>query len=79
MLNAVDVETGVVEVQLQVVQLLRHLSRTTLQAGVERILEVRLDWVTGGKRQSRRHPRLLDQLGPGPGRLHPELVGRHPS
>ena len=45
-LRAVDVETGVVEVQLQGSCSSCAISSTTLQAGVERILKERLDWVT---------------------------------
>jgi Fe-S cluster biogenesis protein NfuA len=45
-LRAVDVETGEVEVQLQGACSSCAVSSTTLQAGVERILKDRLDWVT---------------------------------
>lgn len=45
-LRAVDVETGEVEVQLQGACSSCAISSTTLQAGVERILRDRLDWVT---------------------------------
>lgn len=45
MLSA-DVESGVVEVQLQGSCSSCAISSTTLQAGVERILKERLDWVT---------------------------------
>ena len=51
----VDVETGVVEVQLQGSCSSCAISSSTLQAGVERILRDRLDWVTevrGGVDQS---------------------------
>jgi Fe-S cluster biogenesis protein NfuA len=41
-----DVETGVVEVQLQGSCSSCAVSSTTLQAGVSRILRDRLDWVT---------------------------------
>jgi Fe-S cluster biogenesis protein NfuA len=41
-----DVETGVVEVQLQGACSSCAISSTTLQGGVERILTDRLDWVT---------------------------------
>lgn len=41
-----DVESGVVEVQLQGSCSSCAISSTTLQAGVERILKERLDWVT---------------------------------
>jgi Fe-S cluster biogenesis protein NfuA len=42
----VDVESGVVELQLQGACSSCAISATTLQAGVERILKERLDWVT---------------------------------
>ncbi len=42
----VDVEEGVVEVQLQGACSSCAISSTTLQGGVERILKDRLDWVT---------------------------------
>ncbi|HYA67585.1 MAG TPA: NifU family protein [Acidimicrobiales bacterium] len=45
-LVAVDVESGVVEVQLQGACSSCAISSTTLQGGVERILRGRLDWVT---------------------------------
>lgn len=45
-LLSADVETGVVEVQLQGSCSSCAISSTTLQAGVERILKERLDWVT---------------------------------
>jgi Fe-S cluster biogenesis protein NfuA len=45
-LMAADVETGVVEVQLQGSCSSCAVSTTTLKAGVERILKDRLDWVT---------------------------------
>jgi len=45
-LTSVDVETGVVEVQLQGSCSSCAVSSTTLQAGVERILKERLDWIT---------------------------------
>jgi Fe-S cluster biogenesis protein NfuA len=41
-----NVETGVVEVQLQGACSSCAVSTTTLQAGVNRILTERLDWVT---------------------------------
>jgi len=41
-----DVETGVVEVQLQGSCSSCAVSSTTLQAGVSRIMRDRLDWVT---------------------------------
>ena len=45
-LLSADVESGVVEVQLQGSCSSCAISSTTLQAGVERILTERLDWVT---------------------------------
>lgn len=45
-LTGVDVEAGVVEVQLQGSCSSCAISSVTLQAGVERILKDRLDWVT---------------------------------
>jgi Fe-S cluster biogenesis protein NfuA len=45
-LLSVDVLTGVIEVQLQGSCSSCAISSTTLQAGVERILKERLDWVT---------------------------------
>jgi Fe-S cluster biogenesis protein NfuA len=45
-LVSADVDTGVVEVQLQGSCSSCAISSTTLQAGVERILKERLDWVT---------------------------------
>lgn len=45
-LVSADVETGEVEVQLQGACSSCAISATTLQAGVERILHDRLDWVT---------------------------------
>lgn len=45
MLSA-DVESGVVEVQLQGSCSSCAISSTTLQAGVERILKERLEWIT---------------------------------
>ena len=45
-LVSADVETGVVEVMLQGSCSSCAISATTLQAGVERILRDRLDWVT---------------------------------
>jgi Fe-S cluster biogenesis protein NfuA len=45
-LVSADVETGTVEVQLQGSCSSCAISTTTLQAGVERILTERLDWVT---------------------------------
>ncbi len=41
-----DVETGLVDLQLQGACSSCAISSTTLQAGVERILKDRLDWVT---------------------------------
>ena len=56
MLSA-DVESGVIEVQLQGSCSSCAISSTTLQAGVERILKERLEWITevvgsGGPAQS---------------------------
>jgi Fe-S cluster biogenesis protein NfuA len=45
-LVSADVDTGVVEVQLQGSCSSCAISSTTLQAGVERIVRDRLDWVT---------------------------------
>jgi len=45
-LLSADVESGVVEVQLQGSCSSCAISSTTLQAGVERILKERLDWVS---------------------------------
>ena len=45
-LMSADVESGVVEVQLQGSCSSCAISSTTLQAGVERMLKERLDWVT---------------------------------
>jgi Fe-S cluster biogenesis protein NfuA len=45
-LLSADVETGVIEVQLQGACSSCAVSATTLQAGVSRILKDRLDWVT---------------------------------
>src|SRR3974390_2162276 len=45
-LTSADVESGVVEVQLQGSCSSCAISSTTLQAGVQRILTERLDWVT---------------------------------
>ena len=45
-LVSADVESGVVEVQLQGSCSSCAISSTTLQAGVERILSERLEWVT---------------------------------
>ncbi len=45
-LRAADVEVGAVEVQLQGSCSSCAISSTTLQAGVERILKDRLDWIT---------------------------------
>ncbi len=45
-LLSADVESGVIEVQLQGSCSSCAVSSTTLQAGVERILKERLDWVT---------------------------------
>jgi Fe-S cluster biogenesis protein NfuA len=46
LLLSADVERGVVELQLQGACSSCAVSSTTLQAGVERILKDRLDWVT---------------------------------
>ena len=46
MLVSADVETGVVEVQLQGACSSCAVSSSTLQGGVDRILRDRLDWVT---------------------------------
>jgi Fe-S cluster biogenesis protein NfuA len=46
MLVGADVETGVVEVQLQGSCSSCAISASTLQGGVERIMRDRLDWVT---------------------------------
>ncbi|MDE3206033.1 MAG: NifU family protein [Acidobacteriota bacterium] len=45
-LLSADVDTGVIEVQLQGSCSSCAISSTTLQAGVQRILQERLDWVT---------------------------------
>ncbi len=45
-LLSADVETGVVEIQLQGACSSCAISTTTLQAGVDRILKDRLEWVT---------------------------------
>ena len=45
-LVGVDVEVGTVELQLQGACSSCSVSASTLQAGVERILKDRLDWVT---------------------------------
>jgi Fe-S cluster biogenesis protein NfuA len=45
-LKTVDVESGRVEVQLQGSCSSCAVSSTTLQAGVERILKERIDWIT---------------------------------
>jgi Fe-S cluster biogenesis protein NfuA len=45
-LMSADVEGGAIEVQLQGSCSSCAISSTTLQAGVERILKERLDWVT---------------------------------
>jgi Fe-S cluster biogenesis protein NfuA len=45
-LVSADVETGVVEVQLQGSCSSCAISASTLEGGVERILTTRLDWVT---------------------------------
>jgi len=45
-LMSADVEAGVVDVQLQGSCSSCAISSTTLQAGVERILKERLDWVS---------------------------------
>ena len=41
-----DVESGVIDVQLQGSCSSCAISSTTLQAGIERILKERLDWIT---------------------------------
>jgi len=46
LLLSADVESGVIELQLQGACSSCAISSTTLQAGVERILKDRLDWVT---------------------------------
>ena len=46
-LVSADVEAGVVELQLQGACSSCAISATTLQAGVERILKERLDWIAG--------------------------------
>ncbi|MCL4422807.1 MAG: NifU family protein [Actinobacteria bacterium] len=45
-LVSADVDTGVIEVQLQGACSSCAISSATLQGGVERILKDRLDWVT---------------------------------
>jgi len=45
-MTSADVSSGVVEVQLQGSCSSCAISSTTLQAGVERILKERLDWIT---------------------------------
>ncbi len=45
-LLSADVESGVIEVQLQGSCSSCAISSTTLQAGVERILKERLEWLT---------------------------------
>lgn len=45
-LTSADVESGVVEVQLQGACSSCAISSTTLKAGVDRILKDRLEWVT---------------------------------
>jgi Fe-S cluster biogenesis protein NfuA len=45
-MTSADVEAGVVEVQLQGSCSSCAISSTTLQAGVERILKERLEWIT---------------------------------
>ena len=45
-LLSADVESGVIEVQLQGSCSSCAISSTTLQAGVERILKERLEWIT---------------------------------
>jgi Fe-S cluster biogenesis protein NfuA len=45
-LKSADVESGVIEVQLQGSCSSCAISSTTLKAGVERILSERLDWIT---------------------------------
>jgi len=45
-LVSADVEAGIVDVQLQGSCSSCAISSTTLQAGVERILTERLDWIT---------------------------------
>ncbi|HLH29463.1 MAG TPA: NifU family protein [Acidimicrobiales bacterium] len=66
-LLSADVETGVVEVQLQGACSSCAVSSATLQGGVERILRDRLDWVTevrGGIDDSI-DPFLSESLGRG--------------
>ena len=61
-----DVDSGLVEVQLQGACSSCAISSATLQGGVDRILRGRLDWVTevvGGVDEERRP---LRQRGPGP-------------
>ncbi|MGC8513481.1 MAG: NifU family protein [Acidimicrobiales bacterium] len=45
-LVSADVDTGIIEVQLQGSCSSCAISSTTLQAGIERILKERLEWVT---------------------------------
>ncbi len=45
-MTSADVEAGIVEVQLQGSCSSCAISSTTLQAGVERILKERLEWIT---------------------------------
>jgi Fe-S cluster biogenesis protein NfuA len=66
-LISADVETGVVEVQLQGACSSCAISSATLQGGVERILRDRLDWVTevhGGVDESM-DPMLSESMGRG--------------
>ncbi len=66
-LVSADVETGVVEVQLQGACSSCAVSSSTLQGGVERILRERLDWVTevrGGVDESV-DPFLSESMGRG--------------
>ena len=63
-----DVETGVVEVQLQGACSSCAISSATLQGGVERILRGRLDWVTevvGRRRRVGRPLRERARMGRG--------------
>ncbi len=66
-LLSADVETGVVEVQLQGACSSCAVSSATLQGGVDRILRDRLDWVTevrGGVDESI-DPFLSESMGRG--------------
>ena len=69
-----DVESGVIEVQLQGACSSCAISASTLQGGVERILKGRLDWVTevrGGVDES---ADPFEKRGPRPGWLRSQLV-----